>query len=467
MHNRSQHFNHFLKFAPVDWGIGVLANHWRQICFLGLPVLIAELLVGYVLYSMPMTPKVLFVASIALGGVHAWFLGAVFAYFINLMRHEYWSYFQIAKHSLVFLPKVFLSYSLFSLLINLGIRFPPALIMLFFFMWAPVFCAAESLAIGNLQKLSFFGKEDEEEEYDACSDDKELCKESKEKKSFQNVSVLDLGVGRSMQLVGKNLIPSFQVFVLFWAAFVVPLALVYLSLKEPSDLWGQFFQVSLSATATILVSGLLVGAFLSLLTESSFAELGLLPEDFHFELLNGRHPWALGNAKPGLFFFIAFLSIVSSLYYAYMSNKLEPVPLSVVYEVETLDREDDNIVIRVKIQDEERQFRWFDIEQFRVVYDSKRIPGASSYSISEKPRIVNLVKPKVERSLIYSMEGELLAPPFFKPHYGDILVVLRLPIPSSVPKNSQVFLYYGHESSKKHGIEEPLFRGELPVNEIR
>jgi hypothetical protein len=277
------------------------------------------------------------------------------------------------------------------------------------------------------------------------------------------VPVWDFGISRSMQLVGQHMLPCLQVFVLYWAAVVVPLAFVYAAIPQPFGLAGQLLQFFVSTVCSVAALAIWAGAFLSLLSENAFEELGLTPEDFHEELLVGEQPWRLTSVRPGLFLAVAVIALGSSLYYAKMSNQLEDRPSSAILEGERISREDDVVAIKLRMTDEERQYRWLELEEFRLVFDETRIPNLSGFGGAVKASQREGVKPIVDSSLIYDADGKLLHPSFFKPHYGEASVILRFPISKGSEKQERLFLYYG--KGFQHGLDEPVYQGALPADE--
>ena len=137
----------------IDWGLVFAFSHKRLLFLLALFPALITMIGEYVLYVSPLAPKQVFLVIVLLMAANAWLIQAVVIACVQIARGDEAHFFDLFTQGLRHLPKVFFSYVCLNLIVfsmaadGSALLILPILPLLMFFVWAPVFCAAEVMVL--------------------------------------------------------------------------------------------------------------------------------------------------------------------------------------------------------------------------------------------------------------------------------------------------------------------------------
>ncbi len=463
----------FIAGSPIESGFRFVREHkWRLIALASI-ALIVELACDFIIYSRPLVPKQTFVIWLIYCAANAWLLTAVQMFAIEVLQHnQYPSLLSLARRALIYFPKILLSYAILMIFFGVYIRFPPGVVLLVFFMWAPAFCVGE-----------LYWKKPEEEEEDDYEDEGILFQRRSRPRNtgafFAEKAAWELGFVRSVRFVITNLGLSFQIALLHWFSEIVPRGIVLVLSGGKGGYTEHALGMVVATFSDVFVLAMGACAFLFLLPPRAYQELGFKSkpeEDVERKEGETERKIALPRVGPRAMTFVA-IALVTALFSWYLLDQVKlqsTLPNNVKLESVHTELNGADLLVQFDIKDSKRHFRWLEPDNFRLTFptgvggpqkaeaptspaDAKtvvtplgkpptNVPGLGDQGLS--PRLVS----------VYEKNGEKLNAFEFKPYYKPLRLSLYYKVEPNKDGDIEFALHYLSEL----GLGEALIKDKLP-----
>ncbi|MCC6954904.1 MAG: hypothetical protein IT290_12375, partial [Deltaproteobacteria bacterium] len=424
-------------------------QHAVQLAPLALgPVLLAAI-VSYITFRYPLAQHEWFLIFVAVFVAEAWLLNSAFMFTFEKLNPALPRKGQLAIRALHLLPKVLLSFTVVTALFVASGFFPILVILSLAFVWAPFFVAGET-----------FGKEivkdpDADEGYDA---DDEAFGAPKEEFSFSSQSLWQIGLGRSFVFSVTNISLTLELVILFSIVKIGPVALLTLLKGDASS---AVFPVIDGALPTFLSTFLLSAMtylFLLHLPRAAREELSL-PRFTEEEQMLRR------NQKPHPLIIMVGVPLSILAYWVVLREVQREgvIPPAAQLTVESIRRDGDTLIWKVRLEDSQRQFRWLDTEDFLLVASPKaeKTVAPVSDESREERRTQTLREFTPDRAYVFGADGKLIEQSY-RPSYDPLVVELRFMLPGVLVRELQsAELRYGAEAGTARTI------GDVQLAELK
>ena len=428
-HRRARTF-----LGPLDWGLAFAWAFKWPILLLCLVPLIAELVASYWLFYDRLMRKHLLLIFIGTAATNVWFISTVLLLAVRVAAERTYSVKQLALQAVKQLPKPFLSYFATVAIVLAGATalIFPGLVFLGFLLWAPAFCAGE-IAVEQPPRPQ--GRPVDEE---------------RERGFFQNRSILDLGLVRSVRLAGKNYPYSVQLALLMICAALAPGVLIEVLVPDNLVFCVQVLKSTLSSLVTALVVGAWAGTFVMLLPAAAKREVGIQsypdPRDFYPGKVLPRYEGRV--VLQGVIVVVGMFA--SWIFMQSMLTRVE-MPESVWVQLASVKQRDGEIVVDLTMNDSEHNFRWFSPDMFKATVPVP--PAAADAPQESNPAWYESVfsdgstdgqelrELELARYDMIAESGEKLTDEAISPLYEPLRVVLAYKLPPGEVKGPLVVRY--------------------------
>lgn len=366
--------------TAFGWGLAFSAGYFRQILTCAVLPIFFQILGESYLFFFAAGDRERFLVHVLLRFADAWLLGAIGMIAIDSARGQEIQLSNVWIRALTHLPKVFLS-SFFVFQILMAAFHPVTLVIVIFLIWAPLFCLGEYYARQQLPEPV----DDEEEDIPA---------EFLVLGQFQFKGMLELGFARSLQFAGYHLRLSMQVLVLLMASNLLPYALIVLCFGDDFPLASIVSRALVVYPCEVFAVGVWAASFFGALSSGAQMEIGVKPSlDRRTSRLLRRNPWLEFGNKGLPFVLLALVSIGAFSVVHDFFQRQSGVPSHVQISVQKALFGEEQFLLELEIEDEQRRFRWLDREKLCIV-----LPDGEKW---------NIVKP--EKVLASSAQGVKLA----------------------------------------------------------
>lgn len=434
--------------APIDWGLAFAWSHKRTLCLLAVFPTAVDLGATYLQFTRALQPRDVFLLLVCSMLVNTWLLQAVLALTVEHMRRRSSGIFDLLYHGWAWLPKVFFSYVALLLLVMLFALFPLLAICIFFFVWAPLFCAAEQFAPEAVRPKR--RTEDEADDLELPSDT--FFQLGPETTWFKGKAIWHLGILRSVRFARENWLVTVQIIVMLWCAHTIPTALVEVFGPPRAEFSSLTLQMIFSSLAEVIVLAAVSGIFLRLLPAEAKAEIGI-ERSGTSEPGEGWESWpGFSFVRKKLIFVLLTLSAGLSTFYILERIKEEQqMPRSVAVTLQPEKVENGRLVLDVRLIDEAYAFRWLDTASFILFLGSKP-PAAETEDDS-------FLKP--DGVIAYADDGSKLADDLLNPHYGPLRLVLYYALPGGASAGEEEYsLYYRQTAQQRVLLHKGKYKTE-------
>jgi hypothetical protein len=401
-----------------------------------MPPFVVELFILYQDFRLSYSLQQMFLAWMSLALVNAWFISIVLSLALRYYFSEQISLRGMQLRVLSNLPKVLLSYALLLVLISLSAVAVPLIVFLFFFVWAPFYCAAEAAVPGAGAKRGngLDTEEIDDEDYFGVNNSA-----LKQFYVFKEKMIIELGFARSSQLVARNPSATFEALALLWCAHVVPIAAVDLVSSPFGGGISLFFKSLLSGLSGALALGICAGVFLRIIPEHARKELEprravnlAMGEEEKSKVTFGPLLEQKNHGRRRLVFLLGLLALAAT-YIDYLEQRsaLE-LPEWVMVEHIRAEVPGDRVSFDIELSDLRSNYRWFNSSAFRLELTGQDSGGVEADS--------ELLKPdKVE---IFSDDGRVLSEKDLVGYSGFARVRLEYAPEKGADKGKNMVLYY-------------------------
>ena len=441
----------------VDWALTFGVMHLRKLIVFLLPVIPIQWAVAYSARGGVVADKNLFLLEVASYLSSAWLLTVVCFYVVLKLRSQVAGRLTIAVDALKLMPKVGLSYMVLISFLLLAFQFPPALLALVYLMWGPLFTALESSVTDEFKEEAL-----KNDEPGPSILDYEEGEERPRPSYFHRKSIFDLGLVRSSIFASKHMPESICFIISIWAVNAIPYGIFSL-ISTPGG--GGLFELLLLASISIfelVVLSAAVLSFILMLPEEALKELGL-PAKPNFKKLIKNRKTSLFNVSKSRFklSILAFISLGATVMVLSKLAAERQFPTTAFVEALSVESKEDDLLIKVQIEDAEKNFSWFDEKYFKIQYLSNQ-PKQENLEGEEStiPQKVLELDAKVVR--VFNEVDERI---FDKRLiYQEALLTLELvfPMPDNLPKSGKYNLIF----QPLQGMTSGILSGEFSRDEI-
>ena len=431
--------------SPIESGLQFLAENLSALFALGIGPALISIACAYVVYFFPLAQHEIYLVVVLYLVSLAWLVNAIVAFRVLSARGMVMPYRTIALRTFHALPKVLVSFCAVIGIFVLCFWYPYLLALTLCFLWAPFFVAGEAFA-KVLPEPEF---DDDDELFE---EDDETVREEREERLFSNHHLWQLGLRRSFVFGLGNIVTTLEIVALFWFAWVAPTAFLRFVFTDPTHFSAQLFEAVLPVFSLGAVVMIAAGALLSVLPKSAREEIEL-PKLGEWESV----PRGIQH-RPSLivFFLILPLAVLSSWYTVVSEGRMRQMPAGVRYQSESVWLRGDALHWRVRIEDPDKQFRWFVPQNFRLVAQLADPVRAEATEPSTGSTLAQKPLPVVpERFYVLDSAGRNLADTF-RPWSEPLSIELRFPLTGGIRQAEQFALHYGAFGilPEQHGEKE-------------
>lgn len=425
-------------FSPLDWGV-VFAHAQRStlLTFVLLPLLVQTFVVTYCFY-LPVQPQHAFLLAVLVVAADALLLSSVTMFAVETIRGIPMSPQACIARAMRLLPKVLLSDLLVILSFGIALLIAPiAIILVAFVLWAPAFVVGETYAPVK--------KHDVDEDNDLMDDDflEEAYYRERVKRAlsfFTEKAIWDLGLARSIRFASIHFATSLHISLLFWAARLLPVSLLYMIFKGNESLPVQILQLIGVGVLHVFAAGAWAAVFLALLPEKAKEELSIPPQLDANTDLSRRLQTSFRLPGRRLLNLLLFVAALAPYIYLQRQNLAGP-PAQFELELLSAEKIGEQFVVRVKLEDPSDHLRWFDPHRFNLRYLNFTLPAepateaqqdaaraAQRLSLFDPPaEPKDLPDEKKDRNLlaplgyqVFRDDGQEITEPDFTPSYAPL-----------------------------------------------
>ncbi|MCB0359177.1 MAG: hypothetical protein KDD44_06065, partial [Bdellovibrionales bacterium] len=261
----------------------------------------------------------------------------------------------------------------------------------------------------------------------------------------------------------------FQVILLFLTVVLLPIGLVELIGGVALGFGQQLLQVILGSIGEVLAMGVWAGTFIMLLPVDARNEIGIEEYRDPASLFEPRRPRLLryeGNVPLQ----ISCVVISGLAFWLWMNGQLHAreFPPSVAVDVQSVEQKNDELVVSLRLLDEERDYRWLVPQEFRVELEPRSTVSSdtgesSEPSASPSEQSQETVPPAPDFGSLFSgplgngdardllrptriialdASGVALDPGNLSPYDGPLELVLTFELPGTLREGEQAELLY-------------------------
>lgn len=458
---------------PLRWGFRFAVAHLPILVYLAAVLIVVEASCDYVVYNYSLLPKEAFLLGVVYTFTASWVLTAVYMLCIeSFALTSRFTLFQQMGRALKFVPKPLLSFSTLIFLVFLYVLyFPPSVVLVAFFIWAPAFCVAECYVKDP---------EPDEEGFDFDEDDFGLGfgtrgdgggrgqKQGDRRREsdrlqgdlirfgyFRGKAPWDLGLVRSLRFVFRHPGISIQLFLLLWFAEVGPRGVVALLRPDLAlSTTSRVFEIAASGFCTVFVLAVSAYAFLVLLPDRAREEIELDPlylKDHATARISGL--WAA--PRLAIFILLSAISGVASWGLVYRESLQNRMPNAVQVSNTGAALVAGQIELEFRLEDPQKHFRWLDPGRFELVLE--RVQQATTTAATAVPpttgtESASAAPPVAARAVesehrvsprevgLFDSGGRVLIGTGFRPHFEPIRFVLKFRAPEDLSQFSRKFV---------------------------
>ncbi|MCC6932913.1 MAG: hypothetical protein IT292_06635 [Deltaproteobacteria bacterium] len=426
----------------------------RSLVYLAIPCFITDLISTYISYYLPLGNREVIYLSILNSLPTAWLIAAIMMLMIDAARGGKASLRGLSLRAISFLPKIYFSFIAVSVFIAFTLANPLLIFFAIFFTWAPAFAVADTYYAPVGQN-----KDDDEVELFEDEEDGYSYRQKPANQSIFFSQAWNVGLVRSINLAGLQLLPTLSMTLLFWIVLVLPMSSSQIISGGEHNLFSLAFQVALSSVFECLAIGVWAALFILLLPQAAEHDLGLLPKAslFDFEKAN---PYLLRLSTILLAIVIAG---ASSIYLVYQGRESKNMPAGTVLNVNKAYIENKTLVFRLLVTDTEKNYRWLLADRFLIaVTDSEHdvLQIADNLLFDEiAMKHLKFIPPQSSSLVVYDSYGKEVPGDALSPRSGTLEIVARYPLPDRETGKLSYALFYKNQLA---GIMRgPLLRGVL------
>lgn len=367
-----------LVISPIDWAIAFAAANFRHILPLLLLSIGVEVLLVYLRFTYVLTKEQFFIIGVAETLLGVWFITAVVYLGIALFRQQVPKAKTIVTSAFHQLPKVFFSYVFVLMVVGIALfsvqgmatfsGTASALVMLLslpllvisaYLVWAPLFCAAEGLAVEDSKN-----KIDDDVELD--EDEIMELVEKRYHQQFVHKMPWELGFSRSVRFTAANVALTYTIILFLAAAHFVPLSLSSL-IFAPGLMRGMMEVITITGSNAFVLL-VIIGAFLMLLNKDGKQELKIAsyfdPRTF---FADNRMPKIVFQGKRQAYILLGLICIASFAVVLQNTYKAQQVPSNLQVSVKAAQVTSGGFfTLTITLADEVQLFQWYRNEGFRL-----------------------------------------------------------------------------------------------------
>ncbi len=449
--------------AHIDLGIAFALKQIKDLFLLTIVPASLSLLAVYLSFYYPLKSQQRYLLLLLETCATVWLLVSVALYTIYSFQNSKIKLSELLQNSFVSMPKVIIcTITLSFITVVLVFLF----IFLAFLFWAPMFCAFE-LAVKPSTNEKYKLEDDLDDDEDVI-----FAKKKNNTLLFAQKSIFDLGLSRSVQFVTANYIVTFELLLLSWFLLVVPAGLIFVLGGGLNSFPLLILKTLISYLIFSLISAISAVVLLFSLSKEALAEISVNPEvasdkfialpvkiKFHRNFIK----WLFLILLGVYFTKINFNQMV-------LSNNM---PKSVSIATEGVEFKNNQLILKLHLEDKENNFRWFDPQKLRISLE-KEATAPQKDQLSQEPSKTNenfwnsvielgqeddkYLRPA--RVMPYTESGEALDENNFAPYNAPVKLVLYFIDPPAIEdfKKYHFKLYHQLFSSAN---DQPILEGKL------
>ena len=436
------------SLLPIDWGIWLCGVNRRNIFAIATVLAVFQVILAQFYYFTALQRQELFLLLVAHSILEAFSLSIVTMTIVSSVREKGIDLKVILIDGMRFLPKVLISYAAVVSVVFLAREAPPFMLMVVFFIWAPLFCICEYYSSNNAaQGEKQFEDDDSELEAESDLESESIFDILAAKRAawqetfFSNKTLFELGFSRSLQFSMGNISVTMQFAVLLWCASVLPKAIVTLVGGTHAGFGAVLLDTLLSSYIDAFMFAVWAGTFIALLPVTAREEI-----EVDTSLLADAEAKPFGynirlQSRPQAFGFIVFLAACCTVFFVNRFQHSRNMPEFVKPKLHSAKFIGEQFMVALDMRDPVYNFRWLDTRSFEIEFEKAESADKKEDAKPEQPSPLRVVP--------FDQDGKELPQEFFVPYYGDLRLVMYFKTPDKILEEGKYTLSYAAGESRK------------------